>query len=60
MEYEEPNVIGIKPTPRCWHASTLLSDSKLLIHGGFDGANNKVLGDSFIFDIGKNKCKLTH
>jgi hypothetical protein len=53
MEYSRPEVNGQKPTARSWHSSSLLEGGRLLIHGGFDGASNKVLGDSFIFDIGK-------
>lgn len=53
MEYIKPSVIGIAPCPRSWHSSTMLAGNQLLIHGGFDGANNKVLGDSFMFDIEK-------
>ena len=52
MEYSRPEVNGQKPTPRSWHSSSLLEGNRVLIHGGFDGASNKVLGDSFIFDIG--------
>lgn len=59
MEYNSPTVIGIKPTARSWHSSTLLAQNKLLIHGGFDGSNNMVLGDSFIFNIGEDECRMT-
>ena len=59
MEYSRPEVNGQKPTPRSWHSSSLLEGNRVLIHGGFDGASNKVLGDSFIFDIGTRAQKLT-
>lgn len=34
-----------------WHGSAVLSDTKFLIHGGYNG--NKALCDTFIFDIGE-------
>lgn len=33
-----------------WHGSAALSDTKFLIHGGYNG--NNALCDTFIFDIG--------
>ena len=52
MEFSCPEVSGQKPTARSWHSSSLLEGNRLLIHGGFDGSSDQVLGDSFIFDIG--------
>lgn len=34
-----------------WHSSVVLSDTKFLIHGGYNG--NNALSDTFIFDIGE-------
>lgn len=36
-----------------WHGSAVLSDTKFLIHGGYNG--NNALSDAFVFDIGEQR-----
>lgn len=36
-----------------WHGSAVLSDTKFLIHGGYNGSN--ALSDTFIFDTGERR-----
>uniref|UniRef100_A0A3P9MVT3 Kelch repeat-containing protein n=1 Tax=Poecilia reticulata TaxID=8081 RepID=A0A3P9MVT3_POERE len=43
---------GKAPSPRSWHGSAVLSETKFLIHGGYNG--NNALSDTFIFDIDTN------
>lgn len=38
-----------------WHGGAALSNTKFLIHGGYDG--NNALSDAFIFDIGEKQIK---
>ncbi|XP_061565585.1 kelch repeat-containing protein [Cololabis saira] len=49
MEFSAVKTSGKGPSPRSWHGSAVLSDTKFLIHGGYNG--NNALSDSFIFDI---------
>ncbi|XP_036404740.1 kelch repeat-containing protein [Megalops cyprinoides] len=48
MEFSAVETSGVPPLPRSWHACALLSASKFLIHGGYNG--NNALADAFIFD----------
>lgn len=41
-----------------WHSSVVLSDTKFLIHGGYNG--NNALSDTFIFDIGERSLTILH
>lgn len=41
-----------------WHGSAVLSDTKFLIHGGYNG--NNALSDTFIFDIGERQLTIAH
>ncbi|XP_023821704.1 tip elongation aberrant protein 1-like [Oryzias latipes] len=52
MEFSAVKTTGKAPSPRSWHGSAVLSDTKFLIHGGYNG--NNALGDAFIFDIETN------
>ncbi|TWW63359.1 kelch repeat-containing protein [Takifugu flavidus] len=52
MEFSAVKTTGKAPSPRSWHGSAVLSDTKFLIHGGYNG--NKALCDAFIFDIDTN------
>uniref|UniRef100_A0A3B4A134 Uncharacterized protein n=1 Tax=Periophthalmus magnuspinnatus TaxID=409849 RepID=A0A3B4A134_9GOBI len=52
MEFSAVSTYGKAPSPRSWHGSAVLSDSKFLIHGGYNG--NQALGDAFIFDTDTN------
>ncbi|CAL1589985.1 unnamed protein product [Knipowitschia caucasica] len=49
MEFSAVSTCGKPPSPRSWHGSAALSDSKFLIHGGYNG--NHALTDAFIFDV---------
>ncbi|TKS92693.1 RING finger protein B [Collichthys lucidus] len=49
MEFSAVKTTGKAPSPRSWHGSVVLSDTKFLIHGGYNG--NNALSDAFIFDI---------
>uniref|UniRef100_A0A8C8DMI6 Kelch repeat-containing protein n=1 Tax=Oryzias sinensis TaxID=183150 RepID=A0A8C8DMI6_9TELE len=49
MEFSAVKTTGKAPSPRSWHGSAVLSDTKFLIHGGYNG--NNALSDAFIFDI---------
>nr|XP_033813239.1 acyl-CoA-binding domain-containing protein 4-like [Geotrypetes seraphini] len=48
MEFSPVEVSGHCPSPRSWHASAVVSNSRFLIHGGYDG--NQALSDAFSFD----------
>ncbi|XP_033507850.1 kelch repeat-containing protein [Epinephelus lanceolatus] len=52
MEFSAVKTSGKAPSPRSWHGSAVLSDTKFLIHGGYNG--NNALSDTFIFDIDTN------
>ncbi|XP_030578599.1 kelch repeat-containing protein isoform X2 [Archocentrus centrarchus] len=52
MEFSAVKTTGKPPSPRSWHGSAVLSDTKFLIHGGYNG--NNALSDTFIFDIETN------
>ncbi|XP_039996330.1 kelch repeat-containing protein isoform X2 [Xiphias gladius] len=53
MEFSAVKTTGKAPSPRSWHGSAVLSDTKFLIHGGYNG--NNALSDTFIFDIDTNR-----
>uniref|UniRef100_A0A8C6UGC7 Kelch repeat-containing protein n=1 Tax=Neogobius melanostomus TaxID=47308 RepID=A0A8C6UGC7_9GOBI len=57
MEFSAVKTCGQAPSPRSWHGSVVLSDTKFLIHGGYNG--NNALTDAFVFDIGKKDTLLT-
>ncbi|XP_062849286.1 kelch repeat-containing protein [Trichomycterus rosablanca] len=48
MEFSPVRTSGSPPSPRSWHGCAVLSDSRFLIHGGYNG--NDALGDTFIFN----------
>ncbi|KAJ8338035.1 hypothetical protein SKAU_G00370010 [Synaphobranchus kaupii] len=48
MEFSPVKTNGAPPSPRSWHGCAVLSDSKFLVHGGYNG--NNALEDAFIFD----------
>ncbi|XP_062617879.1 kelch domain-containing protein 2-like [Saccostrea cucullata] len=50
VEWSKPKVLGTPPLPRSWHASCALANSRILIHGGYDG--NLALEDTHIFNLG--------
>ncbi|XP_076026913.1 kelch repeat-containing protein [Genypterus blacodes] len=52
MEFSVVKTAGGAPSPRSWHGSVVLSDTKFLIHGGYNG--NNALSDTFIFDTDTN------
>ncbi|KAK7909577.1 hypothetical protein WMY93_014261 [Mugilogobius chulae] len=52
MEFSAVTTHGKAPSPRSWHGSAVLSDSKFLIHGGYNGSH--ALSDAFIFDTDTN------
>ncbi|XP_029943389.1 kelch repeat-containing protein isoform X2 [Salarias fasciatus] len=52
MEFSAVKTSGKAPSPRSWHGSAVLSDTKFLIHGGYNG--NDALSDAFVFDIDSN------
>ncbi|XP_028999093.1 kelch repeat-containing protein [Betta splendens] len=52
MEFSAVKTKGKAPSPRSWHGSAVLSDTKFLIHGGYNG--NNALSDAFIFDTDSN------
>ncbi|XP_030635078.1 kelch repeat-containing protein [Chanos chanos] len=47
MEFSAVKTSGAAPSPRSWHGCAVLSDSRFLVHGGYDG--NNALSDTFIF-----------
>nr|XP_020465775.1 tip elongation aberrant protein 1-like [Monopterus albus] len=52
MEFCVVKTTGKVPSPRSWHGSAVLSDTKFLIHGGYNG--NNALSDTFVFDTDTN------
>ncbi|XP_059210113.1 kelch repeat-containing protein [Centropristis striata] len=52
MEFSAVKTTGKAPSPRSWHGSAALSDTKFMIHGGYNG--NNALTDTFVFDIDTN------
>ncbi|KAL2079513.1 hypothetical protein ACEWY4_025257 [Coilia grayii] len=48
MEFSAVKTSGTPPSPRSWHGCALLSDSRFLVHGGYNG--NNALSDTFIFN----------
>ncbi len=57
MEFSCPTMTGTLPSPRSWHASTVLPRQRIFVHGGYDG--NQILTDSFVFELGKfSLCQL--
>ncbi|KAM4612292.1 kelch repeat-containing protein [Polymixia lowei] len=59
MEFSAVQTTGKAPSPRSWHGSAALSDTKFLIHGGYNG--NNALSDTFIFDTDTNSwTEVTH
>ncbi|XP_042368481.1 kelch repeat-containing protein [Plectropomus leopardus] len=52
MEFSAVKTTGKAPSPRSWHGSAVLSDTKFLIHGGYNG--NNALCDTFVFDTDTN------
>ncbi|XP_032437892.1 kelch repeat-containing protein [Xiphophorus hellerii] len=52
MEFSVVKTSGKAPSPRSWHGSAVLSETKFLIHGGYNG--NNALSDTFVFDIDTN------
>ncbi|XP_063800979.1 RING finger protein B-like isoform X2 [Pseudophryne corroboree] len=59
MEFSPVEVNGSSPSPRCWHSAACVSDSRFLIHGGYDG--NQALGDTYIFNtVTKTWTSLVH
>ncbi|CAM9138874.1 unnamed protein product [Lampetra planeri] len=52
MEFSAVATTGKAPSPRSWHGSAVLSDTKFLIHGGYNG--NNALSDTFVFDTDTN------
>nr|XP_057924766.1 kelch repeat-containing protein isoform X2 [Doryrhamphus excisus] len=52
MEFSTVQTSGKAPSPRCWHGSAVLSNTKFLIYGGYNG--NNALSDAFVFDTDTN------
>ncbi|XP_019718764.1 kelch repeat-containing protein [Hippocampus comes] len=52
MEFSAVQTSGRSPAPRCWHGSAVISATKFLIHGGYNGNNS--LRDAFVFDTETN------
>ncbi|CAL8241682.1 unnamed protein product [Merluccius merluccius] len=59
MEFSAVQTTGKAPSPRSWHGCVALSDTKFLVHGGYNG--HIALNDTFIFDIDTNGwTEVTH
>ncbi|XP_051923280.1 kelch repeat-containing protein isoform X2 [Hippocampus zosterae] len=52
MEFSAVQTRGRSPAPRCWHGNAVISATKFLIHGGYNGNNS--LSDAFVFDTETN------
>uniref|UniRef100_A0A1A8I8U0 Kelch repeat-containing protein n=1 Tax=Nothobranchius kuhntae TaxID=321403 RepID=A0A1A8I8U0_NOTKU len=52
MEFSVVQTSGKAPSARSWHGSAVLSDTKFMIHGGYNG--NSALSDAFVFDTETN------
>ncbi|XP_036002484.1 kelch repeat-containing protein [Fundulus heteroclitus] len=52
MEFSAVKTSGKAPSPRSWHGCAALSETKFLIHGGYNG--NNALSDAFVFDTDTN------
>ncbi|KAA0723175.1 F-box only protein 42 [Triplophysa tibetana] len=48
MEFSAVKTSGVAPSPRSWHGCAVVSDSRFLIHGGYNGTS--ALSDAFIFN----------
>lgn len=53
MEFSSPILSGTLPSPRSWHASAVLPQQRIFIHGGYDG--EQILTDSFVLELGEFK-----
>ena len=51
MEFSSPVLSGTLPSPRSWHASAVLPQQRIFIHGGYDG--EQILTDSFVLELGE-------
>lgn len=51
MEFSSPILSGTLPSPRSWHASAVLPQQRIFIHGGYDG--EQILTDSFVLELGE-------
>ena len=49
MEFSSPILSGTLPSPRSWHASAVLPQQRIFIHGGYDG--EQILTDSFVLEL---------
>ncbi|KAM9302164.1 kelch domain-containing protein 1-like [Gastrophryne carolinensis] len=59
MEFSPVEVNGSSPTPRCWHSAACISESRFIIHGGYDG--NQALTDTHMFNaVTKTWTALVH
>ncbi|KAI5104267.1 kelch repeat-containing protein isoform X1 [Silurus meridionalis] len=52
MEFSAVKTSGSAPSPRSWHGCAVLSESRFLVHGGYDG--NHALSDTFLFNTDTN------
>ncbi|XP_063043108.1 kelch repeat-containing protein [Engraulis encrasicolus] len=48
MEFSAVKTNGTPPSPRSWHGCALVSETRFLVHGGYNG--NNALSDTFLFD----------
>ena len=51
MEFSKLELQGTAPSPRSWHCAVRLDDTRVLIHGGYDG--DEALNDAFVLDLGR-------
>ncbi|MCI4377394.1 hypothetical protein PGIGA_G00203100 [Pangasianodon gigas] len=52
MEFSAVQTSGSAPSPRSWHGCAVLSESRFLVHGGYNG--NDALSDMFLFNTDTN------